>query len=660
LTQPLLDVFGRNPEQFVFRGADRWTIIAFALGLALAPPLVLWGIETLAGLAGRRVGEATHLALVTGLSAVILLRLLKRTLGLRGAVLVAVAGLVAVGVAVLWARFGLVRQWARYASMAVLVFVLLFLVASPTGDLVRGQSVVARNVSVGEPHRVVMIVFDEFPLASLIGSDGEIDAELYPNIAQLAGASDWFRNATTVASSTGHAVGSILSGRYPADEAPVGRNLPDNLFTLLGGSYDMRVTESISRFCPTSICDPPTADRPTALRRLAGDARTILTSQIGPGDEESDPVAGFVEEPAGGFGDFALDQPDRVTRLLDSLEDAPRRSLHYLHILLPHVPWRYTPSGAPYVPTDEDPGKESDVWTGGPWPPQLGRERHLAQVGFVDRLIGRLVERLRATGTYDDTLLMLTADHGVAFQAGQPVRGLESDHFVEAIHPEIMWIPLFVKRPGQNEGRTLDTNVQTIDVLPTIADVLGIEVPWEMDGRSAFSAAGRTGDKTFFQNQVNPFSVSRGERAVIDGREGWSRLLERTVDSFLPGSGPLRFWRVGPRPELVGRRLGDLEVGAASTARAALDTEGLDDVRPRAEPLPALVTGHLEDAASDEVLAFTLNGTVAAVAPTFTWGDRDDAFAVLLPDELFRPGANRLEVHAVGPGDRLAPVAIRR
>ena len=651
-------MLGRSPEQFVFRGADNWTIIAFAVGLALGPPLVLWGVELLAGLADRRLAEVTHLVLVASLSAVIVLRLLKRTLGLRGAVLVAAGALVAGGVAVLWARFGLVRQWARYASVAVLVFLLLFLVASPTADLVRGESVVARNVSVEDPQRVVMVVFDEFPLASLIGSDGEIDAERYPNFAELAGASNWFRNATTVASSTGHAVGSILSGRYPADEAPVGRNLPDNLFTLLGGSYDMRVTESITRFCPTSICDPPTADRPTALRRLGGDARRILGNQIGPGDEEADPVAGFVEEPAGGFGDFALDQPGRVTQLLDSLDDAPRRSLHYLHILLPHVPWRYTPSGAQYVSPQEDPGKEGDVWTGGPWPPQLGRERHLAQVAFVDRLIGQLFDRLRATGTYDETLLVVTADHGVAFQAGQPVRGLESESFVEAIYPEVMWIPLFVKRPGQTDGRTLDTNVQTIDVLPTVADVLGIDVPWEVHGRSAFSTRGRTGDKTFFQNQVNAFSVARGERAVVDASEGWSRLTERTIDAFLPSSGPLRSWRVGPRPDLVGRPIDQLEVVAASTARAVLDTDGFDDVDPRSQPLPALVTGHLDDADGGEVLAFSLNGTVAAVAPTFTWGGQDDAFAVLLPEELFRPGENRLEVHSVGPDDRLAPVAI--
>ena len=49
---------------------------------------------------------------------------------------------------------------------------------------------------------LAMSLFDELPLASVVDEDGTIDAELFPNLAGLAAESTWFRNATTVSSST--------------------------------------------------------------------------------------------------------------------------------------------------------------------------------------------------------------------------------------------------------------------------------------------------------------------------------------------------------------------------------------------------------------------------------------------------------------------------
>ena len=49
-------------------------------------------------------------------------------------------------------------------------------------------------------------------------------------------------------------------------------------------------------------------------------------------------------------------------------------------------------------------------------------QRYLLQLGFVDRLLGRLVARLKSQGMYDDTLIVVTADHGFAWQVGVPTR----------------------------------------------------------------------------------------------------------------------------------------------------------------------------------------------------------------------------------------------
>jgi arylsulfatase A-like enzyme len=50
-------------------------------------------------------------------------------------------------------------------------------------------------------------------------------------------------------------------------------------------------------------------------------------------------------------------------------------------------------------------------------------------------------------------------------------------------------VPLFVKRPGQHRGRRSRAFARTTDILPTIADVLNLRVPWRTAGRSAFSRA---------------------------------------------------------------------------------------------------------------------------------------------------------------------------
>ncbi len=62
---------------------------------------------------------------------------------------------------------------------------------------------------------VVVLVFDEFPADDLLGPDGQIDAERFPNFAELASMSTWFPNGHTVYDSTFKAVPSILDGRLP-------------------------------------------------------------------------------------------------------------------------------------------------------------------------------------------------------------------------------------------------------------------------------------------------------------------------------------------------------------------------------------------------------------------------------------------------------------
>ena len=121
----------------------------------------------------------------------------------------------------------------------------------------------------------------------------------------------------------------------------------------------------------------------------------------------------------------------------------------------------------------------NEGWTGDPELAIQAQQRHLLQVGYTDLALGRILDKLEKTGLYDESLVVVVADHGVSFRPHGERRRVEEGNM-----EEIVFVPLFVKPPGQTEGRIVDEHARTIDILPTIADVLGVEIPWETDGRS--------------------------------------------------------------------------------------------------------------------------------------------------------------------------------
>ena len=87
-----------------------------------------------------------------------------------------------------------------------------------------------------------------------------------PSFAALARDSTWFRNAATVDAWTVNAVPSILTGLYSEHgRLPVFAEHPDNLFTLLGGSHRLEISESLTQLCPHALC-PEVVRRPFSRR----------------------------------------------------------------------------------------------------------------------------------------------------------------------------------------------------------------------------------------------------------------------------------------------------------------------------------------------------------------------------------------------------------
>ncbi|MGZ8766498.1 MAG: sulfatase-like hydrolase/transferase, partial [Acidimicrobiia bacterium] len=339
---------------------------------------------------------------------------------------------------------------------------------------------------------------------------------------------------------------------------------------------------------------------------------------------------------------------ETVRKFVESLRPASAAQLDFVHVLLPHSPWQFLGDGQNYGP-ERRPTVPGILTPELRWRDEFAatsmRQRHLLQVQVADALLGRIVDKLRRIGAYDESLLIVTADHGATFSAGQQLRGLS-----QTSYPEIMWAPLFVKAPDEREGILDDTSVRSIDVLPTIADHLDITLPWQTDGRSAMSEPRSEGrlriSSTIWDDEPPPAGSDFHE---FDGAAGFARVLRARAGDGGASDG-LQLYRTGPFGRLVGTPAAPhLEAGTAAVAATFAEDPDFDHVDPEASEIPwAELRGTVAISEERQPLAVTVNGVVAAV--TETSGQIDDdrtAFAAILPPKLFRHGKNDVRLYAV-------------
>ncbi|HUF85096.1 MAG TPA: sulfatase-like hydrolase/transferase [Acidimicrobiia bacterium] len=662
VAQPVLDVFGRSPETFVFRGADRFDIFVFALIVVAAPPLVLGAGAALTNLAGPRVRHWAQVVLLSLLFGVLALQVVKKATGLHDGALEVVAIVGGIGFGATYARITGLRLWMRYASVGPVVFLVLFLAASPVADLLRaGEASAAAAEDADDGAPVVVLMLDELPLASIMRSDGTIDAGLFPNFAELAGASTWYRNATTVALRTFYAMPAILTGRYPdGREIPVSGSYPENLFTWLDGSYDIDADETITRLCPLSIC-PRGADESAPASHLLDDARDVWNQVSSPGGSLTIPSESLVEEPIADEGDRHFHRqarqdgrantPERFQEFLDGIEPGNAPSLDFLHLLLPHGPSRYYPSGVTYdwhgIPGGRG-GGNGDTWTTEEALVATQRQRHLLQLQYADVLVGRFIDRLQEQGLWDEAVVLVTADHGIAFTPGQSSRAGDADA-IQPSWPQLLWVPLFIRAPELDAGVVSDRNVQSIDLVPTIADLAGVELPWDVDGISATGKKERPADDKQFLNSWSDSGVEKpGTRRPVDPAAGNADLRGHAIDLFVPDGDPKwAVYRAGPHPELVGTTVDGYAVNEPAGSVELDKSERFERAAPSGGKVPGAIWGTIDsvDAAPGEVLAVAVNGTIGATTRVLEETRVD--FSVIPPDFLWRDGANDVEVFLV-------------
>jgi hypothetical protein len=654
VAQPLLDVFGRSPDYFIFHRAGAGDILLLVAAVTLTPALVLWGLGATTRLAGRRARSAAQAVVLGILFAILAVQVGKATTGVRGLPLALLAALTGAGLAVCCARFSVPRQVLRVASVGPLVFGLLFVFTSAASPVVlqSGGATVAAGQSVGPHPPVVIIVLDELPLMSLLDDAGGIDRERLPNFGRLADEATWYRNATSVGGTTTFAVPAMLTGRYPGAEpvAPHYSRHPENLFTLLGDAYRIEAWENITQLCPPERCAGRPGQPRGGVTTMLRESASLLGELASPYDSTRDPTATFQERTLGEDireGDRDPDvgpefrmnrlgdsQPARFTEFLASLRPTTEPTLRFLHLLMPHSPWAYLPSGQRYqgprgLPID------------GRWWARLAHQRHLQQVGYTDRLLGEAMRALRATGQYDESLIIVTSDHGVSFSDGTPPRTLDPQQGGAA---ELAWVPLLVKEPGQRAGRVDERNWEHVDLVPTVAEHARVKLPWQVDGVSALGPPRTTGDKRFANSPGDTVTI-RDPAHLAAIQQG------ATTRPVLPDI---------PELSLIGSAVEEMPITDGGPAVTLENHADYADVRPAGGDIPALAYGSLpETIAPDTPVAIALNGRIGAVA--LAGRDREERlrFAGLITEPLFVEGANRVELFEVtggGTGLRRLPI----
>jgi len=381
------------------------------------------------------------------------------------------------------------------------------------------------NCSSPPDRRNVILVSVDTLRADYLSCYGSKEAST-PGFDRIAREGVLFENAASVAPTTLPAHASLLTGTSPFEHwvhDNVGFRLRQDLPTLAStlkargyrtggfvGSFVLDRKFGLARGFDVYSDETPETDRGLRERR---------------GEE-------VLEEALGWIG---------------SEDEAP--FFAFLHFFDPHRPYEPPPPFAPKVGNLE--GLDA---------------AYRGEISYVDSLLQRLLAFLDARGLPESTVLAVTADHGESLgEHGEDTHGF-------FLYQSTLHVPLLIRAPGIRHGQRASALVRTIDIAPTVLELLGVEAPSSFEGVSFVSATGEV--KT---RDVEAYA----ETFVPRLHYGWSELR-----SLRRGN-----WKLilAPRSELYDldsdpgeerNRVDEEENGARSLLARLEELPGPENVRP--------------------------------------------------------------------------------
>jgi len=668
IAHPVLDLLVKEDHVTLLvahqsRTEDVFLLVAvLCLALPLALCLVIWTFYAISSALGRTM----HSLIVWLLAFAFIQILCNQHLNGYGWLPTAASAVAAFALVLLYRRSAPARYFVTLLGPAIVVVPALFLLNPAIQPLIANA-----DDSMGEPLKgsrglphILLLVFDELPLASLLDEHGGIDGGRYPNFADLAATSTWYRNANTIHYATRFSIPSILTGtdhweRFGKQNVNRPRvmlqreTFPENIFLLFEDTHDSYVLMSNSEFTMPVLQDlqymPPLAER---FSFLASDLVVIFGHQVFP-----EPLRGLLPGIEGQWQDFAGDRqfgddpeewpyqggkPYRIRQLIEALHRSNRPGLYVTHVVLPHHPYRHNESGqlhenVIHIPDDRVKiPKGRNIWDN-ETAANAAWQAHLLQLGFVDRLLGMVLQRLRDLRMFDDTLIVVTADHGISFYWDD--QSLPPSDFTAIQSSEVLNVPLFIKAPDQTQPRVSDEIVQTIDILPTVAGMLNVDIPWETDGISVLTETNDPDQR---------YSWLMSQRASLAQLE-FPDLVPAHRKAVVFGTGDYeRLYNYGPRPELWGQPVSEPTTRIPSKEIAIHDLDKFMDVDPQSGEVPAYVQAEWRisggnDVGPETVFAVAVNGVIRGTSRA----EIDGGVAHILfrvPPQALRKGANDIQI----------------
>jgi hypothetical protein len=684
-TAPILTTLARQAVYIDDQQIGWAEIGALLFGLTICLPLVFLLADYVALAISKCVRGRGRDAVLFGLFVLVLLSMIRPYASRRWIASSGIAGYLTILLALMGAALALflyehfrwIRLWSTFAAIGLVVFPGVFL--GQFYSIQKPEVKIDRPVVVGHPTHVVMVVFDEFSGTTLLNDRMEIDARRFPQFARLAKTSTFYRNATTVYPRTNVAVPAMLTGRFPVASLPaLAASYPGNLFQTIQSTraFDMAVFEPATRL----FSKPPQHSKSlqNTLRKTYRLFRTlsliyprlIITDDLAvdlpaiPRDwSPTDKLGMPVDTNPDSEGRFNYperrDRSQQLTHFLNCIQSSERPRFTFLHVELPHAPWVFLPTGEQYLhesnyydtPAGAVGGLGED-WLNDAATVHRNEFRYRLQVGFVDRFVGRLLDRLTETNVLENCLLIVTADHGVSFRPGHSRRLPDADNLAD-----IASVPLFIKLPGQKDGRIDDRNVESIDILPTIAETLGIELPQPVDGIPVSQARRRPRKTLYYEGSMTVIEPDLPQRRAavmhqfqIFGHDDLDHLPAsiathpewqgRGIESFVVKGQPIHATLIDPlREHLLTAPLSSMKESEASYSW----TKEVETSR-------GFVKGEIDGRELPETpaeLIVTVDGLVRDSEMTFPMHRNEQGFEFLLPKSVIQNASNVVRLYLV-------------
>lgn len=671
ISQPILDLLGRNPEFFIIRKIQLGEMVAFIAFTCLAIPVALFLIWSFLRRISASAGDVFFVTCILLLTSSLSLEIIKNNVNAHEFVLILMALMSGSALTALYIKYTPMQLAVSYMLIIVPVAPLLFLnnYYSAIYDSASLMNVSPHTAKNSAP--VFFILFDELSLSSLLGKNEEIDAERFPNFYRLSQRSTWYRNASTVSDATNIAVPALLTGTIPIINGiekiprPSASLYPRSLFTLLGKTHSVHSAEAITDICPQTICAPKEIDNHDYLQSiftLFDDTIVVFLHLLLP--DEFRKHLPSMQKNWGGFNliptknDFAghfygRKKPLEFSR---SMRNSKGDDLHFIHLIMPHHPWTFYPSGKSYVSRKNSSliGIEWNLkgheWGQDTTALKVGYQRQLLQIAYADRLLGIFLDDIEASGQFENSLLLVMSDHGANISHGDQLRWATLGNI-----RNILSVPLFIKYPKQNAAVIDDSNVELVDILPTIDDVLQVNSGWEFTGQSLLSKNPGSSKIIF-----STIGLRHGKPTLTFADADKHDIFERSEYHLaLNDSGDKDYlFDISSDRDWLDMKIADIPITMSAEQAHVKGLKSLDQVELSSFFLPGLVRVTVDQLLfSDSVkIALSLNGVIKATTQLSTMGVGE--FDFVLPEQAFKQGKNSLALYIIN--EKAMPVVFEQ